>query len=325
MQDVDVLVDHFGLAEFLSVLMDYDSPVQNSTWPQEENFLTCPHPESIWLITLGNKPANPLPYFHSQYRSDETPYSIYPPNCRFLRFMLNFHLQNSFSTKMLELHCGIRSLARDILPAEVLRGNCVYYMEVDIDMLKFRETVLEYDQWLSHVEQAIQDTEVRMPSEWLLPGSAPKMSPISEYQADLGKLITAKHETPETQLLALETLVNQKLETDRVEEERRFRDEVDRLRRWGERQPAATMTRIAEDEWRNEMRALEKKMLQPHIRNNVFESGKDSLASAVGNVFFQGVCGLMKLCCIEGQGNRQVTERTGSIASMLENDQRLEL
>ena len=52
---------------------------------------------------------------------------------------------------------------------------------------------------------------------------------------------------------------NQTLETDRVEEERRFRDEVDRLRRWGERQPAATMTRIAEDEWRNEMRALEKR------------------------------------------------------------------
>ena len=33
----------------------------------------------------------------------------------------------------------------------------------------------------------------------------------------------------------------------------------------------------------------------------------------------------MKLCCIEGQGTRQVAERTGSIASMLENDQRLEL
>ena len=112
MLDVDVIADHFGLVQFLSALMDYDSPARDKTWPPEGNFLTCPQPESIWLITLDNESAHQLPSFLSSGRPDETCYSAYPPNCRFLRFTMDFHLQNSFSTRMLELHCGIRSLAR---------------------------------------------------------------------------------------------------------------------------------------------------------------------------------------------------------------------
>lgn len=286
MRDVDVLSNHFGLVEFLSALMDYDSSARNNTWPLEENFLTCPQPESIWLITLGNKSAHSPPSSPPSCRPDETRYSIYPPNCRFLRFMLDFHLQNSFSTKMLELHCGIRSLARDVLPAEVLRGNCIYQMEVDLDMARFHETVSEYDQWLSHVEQAIRDAEVRMPSEWLLPESAPTMNPISEYQTDLEKQIVPRHDMPEAQLLSLETLVDQELETDSIEEGRRLRDEADQLKRWGERQRWATMPKSVEEAWRKEMNALEKKMLQPHIKKDELESGRNSLVVTIGTLLF---------------------------------------
>lgn len=283
MRDVDVLSNSFGLVEFLSALMDYDSSARN--WPQEKNFLTCPQPENIWLITLGNKPAHPPPSFPPSYRPDETRYSIYPPNCRFLRFMLDFHLQNNFRTKMLELHCGIRSLARDVLPAEVLRGNCIYQMEVDLDTVKFHETVLEYDQWLGNVEQAIRDTEVRTPSEWLLPESAPTMNPISEYQTDLEKQIVPRHEMPEMQLLSLEALVDQELESDSIEEGRRLRDEVDQLKRWSERQHWATMSKGVEAAWRKEMNALEKKMLQPHVKKDELESGQNFLG-VIGTFLF---------------------------------------
>lgn len=130
-------------------------------------------------------------------------------------------------------------------------------------MARFHETASEYDQWLGHVEQAIRDAEVRMPSEWLLPESAPTMNPISEYRTDLEKQIVPRHDMPEVQLLSLEALVDQELEADSIEEERRLRDEADQLKRWGERQRWATMPKSVEEAWRKEMNGLEKKMLQP--------------------------------------------------------------
>ena len=263
MRDIDVLDDHVSLVEFLSALMDYDSPKRRH--PIEENFLTCPQPESIWLITLYNEPTRAVPSFPPSRRPDERRYSAYPPNCRFLRFKLDFHLQNSFSIRMLELHCGIRSLARNVLPAEVLRGNCVYQMGVDLDMAMFHETVMEYDQWLDHVEQAIRDEEVRVPADWLLPESAPAMNPIPEFHKNVGEQITLNHNEPEAQLVLLEGTVSQELEKDSIEEGRRLRDEEERLRRWAERQPWGTMTKGMEDEWKREMNELEEHMLQSHV------------------------------------------------------------
>ena len=270
MKDVNLLdkENHFGLVNFLAHLMNYDSPARTSRWKLEDCFLTCPQPESIWLITLSNELAHLSPGIPSSVRPDEGCYGDYPPNCRFLRFELDYCLQNSFSTKMLELHCGVRSLARDLLPAETLKGNYVYQMEVELDTAVFHDTVVEYDQWLAHVERAILQEETSPASNWLRPESAPTASNMPAYQGKLKKGWTPDHKKPQTVLDLLENEVDRTLEQDSEEERVRLQNAAEQLKRWAEQQSCGVMAASSEKEWRREMTDTEQEILPSHVRQD---------------------------------------------------------
>lgn len=266
--------------------MNYDSPARTSLWNLEDYFLTCPQPESVWLVTLGNESTHSPPSVPPSVRPDESCYGDYPPNCRFLRFELDYCFQNSFSTKMLELHCGVRSLARDILPAEMLRGNCVYQMEVELDAAAFHDTVAEYDQWLGHVEQAILQEEMRRESNWLRPESAPAASNMPAYQNKLKKGWTLDHKKPQTVLDQLEDEVDNTLEQDSEEERVRLQNTAGQLKRWAEQQSCGMMAASSEKEWKRKMANTEQEMLSLHIRQDKLWKRIGQLILQAGDVLF---------------------------------------
>lgn len=285
MKDVNLLDGGkcFGIVDFLAHVMNYDSSSRNSSWKLEDCFLTCPQPEGIWLVTLGNDPANALPSFSPPVRSDEKSYSSYPPNCRFLRFKLDYHFQNNFSTKMLELHCGMRSLARDFLPTEVLQGNCVYEMEVDLDVATFYDTIVEYDQWLGYVERAILQEETRLRVDWLKPGSAPATSNMPVGKP--GIRLTPNHKRPEATLEQLENEIDRVLEQDSMEERVRLKNTSEQLNRWA-RQQSWMMAANTEKEWQREMEEIEQSMLSNHAQQGNFWKRLWQLILALGNILF---------------------------------------
>lgn len=118
--------------------------------------LTCELPEQIWLITLKDTNCDDsILYYNDMEREDENIYAVYPPNCRFLCYELDYRKENYFDSEMLKMHCSIRCLARSILPADMIKGNQMYCLKTEWDEKQLYIEINQYEVWLKQIEKRI--------------------------------------------------------------------------------------------------------------------------------------------------------------------------
>lgn len=268
MQDADLFdQDHnMRLVEFLAHVMYYRS--WNLDRLDESCYLTCEKPENIWLVSLKNESSGAPISLDFSPRPDETRYYIYPPNCRFLQYTLNYQRENYFRRALLELHCGVRSLARDTPPPDLLRGNNIYSLKVELDERTLCDSVEQYDRWLQRVERTLQQQERQLSLNTLSKESVPIIDPIDEseptlrdkdvYEKKLGGTLEALKE--------LEAQADNILDRDSQLGRRRLQDGIERLQMWEAKQGHQMMSASAEKLCRKEMEDLEQQMLQPEIK-----------------------------------------------------------
>lgn len=270
MGDLDLLsgTGEAGLADLLAYMMHYEDPDQAGKRALEQCYLTCERPEHIWLITLQNEPEDGLPHLVAAGRPDEQCYSMYPPNCRFLRFPLDFQRQSRFSRAMLELHCGVRSLARNILPAELLKGNRTYHLKVELDEGELSRETEQYGQWLDRVEQGLRQLEQRPGTGVLHLDSVPRLDSIfpQNDQELIRRRLNIGRDEPENRLKRLEAEADKILQEDVQYEKDMVWDILQRLAQWESQQGPGVMSDYKEEQWRQEMEDREQEMLRPQVK-----------------------------------------------------------
>lgn len=268
MRDIDLVdcANDSRLMDLLAYIMHYEDPDKACNRELEKCYLTCEKPENIWLITLQNNPEDTPPCLAETSRPDERGYSAYPSNCRFLRFPLNFYQQGRFGWNMLELHCGVRSLARDILPAELLRGNCTYSLEVELDESELCDETERYGQWLDQIAQGIQQLEQRAYVGILNPDTAPTLNSIPLQEHQVHKSLDIGRDEPENRLKRLEAAADKLLQNDIQEEKRLLWGAIQQLAQWESAQGQCVMTEHRVKQWRERMDDTEQEMLRPQVR-----------------------------------------------------------
>lgn len=256
------------LVKLLSHVMHYTDPMARTQPLEESCYLTCEKPENIWLVTLRNQSdsdAKPVCFCFSQ-RPDETRYSLYPPNCRFLQYSLDYQQENYFSRALLELHCGIQSLARNSLPSDLLQGNSVYSLKVELDETALCDSVEQYDRWLQRVAWAIQQQDWHLLIDTLSPASAPIIDSISESMSTVQDADLVEKDS-EDALKELKAKVDDILEKDGLLERRLLQNGIERLQLWESEQGHQAMSANAEKQCRKDMENQEQRMLQPETED----------------------------------------------------------
>ncbi len=266
MKDIDLphAGENYGISAFLSRVMCYESRIDPVDPVTREDCLVCKCPEEIWIVTLENEVHENDIIFNSFEREDETCYSAYPPNCRFLRYCLEFRLENSYSRELLKLHCGIRSLARDIIPADSLCGNTVYRMEVDLDEELLCDIVEQYDAWLSQIERAILRRERNLPIGTLTVETAPGAGDYTEARKpDILHSLNSKSASPEAAFKQMRETAARILEEDGQCERRLLLEDIEALQQWEEKQGHQVLSSNEEKNLTHRIERLELEMLKP--------------------------------------------------------------
>ena len=150
------------LADFLAYVMSCET---SGNRPLDRFYLTCEKPENIWIITVQDLKQSEQPDPPRTNITDISCYSAYPPNCRFLLYPIDFRKKNNFNWQILGLHAGVQCLAQNILPADLLQGNCINRLVVKLDEAKFCDSVEQYEAWLQRVDRTLRQMEQSYPPD----------------------------------------------------------------------------------------------------------------------------------------------------------------
>lgn len=152
-----------NLQTVLCEMMYYEPDHQWGTPPNPvQHGLTCTLPQQIWIITLRDLSEFYEPAWNdtvADFRRDESKYKVYPPNCRFIRYGIDYRLESDFSSAILKLHWGIRCLARTLLPCNILKSGRIYSMSTNLNEAQYRVTMQSYERWLDKISNHLMSME----------------------------------------------------------------------------------------------------------------------------------------------------------------------
>lgn len=161
---VDTKLDE--LQQILSHMMSYESNRPAGKLPKATTAqLHCELPQQIWVITLRDELLN---NFQPEAKTaknriewaDELPYKVYPPNCRFFRYSIDYRQKTSFGIALFRMHCAIRTLAENKLLSDELKGNRAYKISAVLDTGRLCAELDAYWLWLEKVRNALREMRI---------------------------------------------------------------------------------------------------------------------------------------------------------------------
>lgn len=279
--------DSARLADFLAYVMSHET---SGGRPLNRFYLTCEKPENIWIITVRDLDRRVEPDLPQTGITDISCYSVYPPNCRFLVYPIDFRKKNNFDWQVLGLHAGVRCLAQNILPADLLRGNCVNRLEVKLDEAGFCDCIDQYEAWLERVDHTLRHMEQRYPPD--PPGTEPPPFPerLPDNVTEVKRRLRFKEADPARRLKRLKEETDNFLDQGGQESRRLLLVNLERLQEWESSMRSGGLTEREEAQYRELMEQTELEMLEAAvIRESKFERLRrwcGSFANAI--LFFSG-------------------------------------
>lgn len=275
---------HNRLADFLAYVMSYGT---SKNRPLDRFYLTCEKPENIWIITVQDLDRNEPPDPPRTNITDISCYSTYPPNCRFLLYPIDFRKKNNFNWQILGLHSGVQCLAQNILPADLLQGNCINRLVVKLDEAKFCDSVEQYEAWLQRVDHTLRQMEQSYPPD--PPGMElpPYLERISNNVTEVKQKFRFKEKDPKQRLKRLKEETDNFLDQGGQESRRLLLLNLERLQEWESGVQGGGLTEREEAHYRELMEKSELDMLEAaFVREGKFDRLRRRCGNLVNAVLF---------------------------------------